>query len=144
VRGPDAGPLVIDASVAVKCVLPEAHTDIAQRIARRAELLAPELLWAELGSVLWVRQKRRLVTPQEARVLVIQLRRLRITTLSMSSLLPAALDVAMSLGHGLYDCLYLAVALARGCPVVTADRRFHRAVSASMLADRIVWIEDVP
>lgn len=76
--------------------------------------------------------------------MLVQLRRLRISTMSISPLLPAALDVAISLGHSLYDCLYLALALARGCPVVTADRRFHDAVSRSVWADRIVWIEDAP
>ena len=28
--------------------------------------------------------------------------------------------------------------------MVTADRRFHEAVRASIWADRLVWIEDVP
>jgi predicted nucleic acid-binding protein len=137
------GPLVLDASVAAKCVLVEDHTDVAQHIARSRRLLTPDLLWAELGSALWARQRRRQILPQEARLMLRQLRALRITSYPLSPLLPAALDVAIALDHSLYDCVYVALAVAQGCPVVTADRRFHRAVSASMLGDRIVWIEDV-
>ena len=139
-----SAPLVIDASVAAKCVLVEPHTGIAQHLARTTRLLAPDLLWAELGSVLWARQKRGQLAPDEARQLLAHLRALRITSYPLSPLLPAALDVAIAIDHSLYDCLYLALAVARDSVVVTADRRFHRAVSASMLGERIVWIEDVP
>ena len=58
-------------------------------------------------------------------------------------LLPEAVDLAMSLDQTVYDCLYLALAEARNSVMVTADRRFCDAVSASVWADRIVWIEDV-
>ena len=58
-------------------------------------------------------------------------------------LLPAALDLAISLGQTVYDCLYLALAEARNSVMVTADLRFHDVVSNSVWADRIVWIEDV-
>jgi predicted nucleic acid-binding protein len=50
--------LVVDASVAVKWVLKEPDSDAARRIAEQAELLAPDLLWAELGSLLWRRQRQ--------------------------------------------------------------------------------------
>ena len=49
--------LVVDASVAVKWVLKEPDSDAARRIVDRAELLAPDLLWAESGNVLWRRQR---------------------------------------------------------------------------------------
>ena len=45
--------LVVDASVVAKWVLPEVHSDAARDLLSVAEVLAPDLLWAELGNVLW-------------------------------------------------------------------------------------------
>jgi predicted nucleic acid-binding protein len=38
----------------------------------------------------------------------------------------AATRLAIDLDHPAYDCLYLALAIARDCPFVTADERFLR------------------
>ena len=70
-------------------------------------------------------------------------RRLPVTMFAHWPLLPAALDLALSLHQTVYDCLYLALAEARNSVMVTADRRFHEAVIGSVWSDRIVWIEDV-
>jgi predicted nucleic acid-binding protein len=70
-------------------------------------------------------------------------RSLPVTTFAHRPLLPAALDLALSVDRTVYDCLYLALAEARDSVMVTADRRFCDAVTASVWADRIVWIEDV-
>jgi predicted nucleic acid-binding protein len=72
------------------------------------------------------------------------IRRLPVATFAHRPLLPAALDLAVSLDQTVYDCLYLALAETRASVVVTADRRFHAAVRDSVWADRIAWIEDVP
>ena len=49
---------VIDASVAVKWFLPEIHTDAAEKwMARDAAFLAPDLIYAEFGNVLWKRAR---------------------------------------------------------------------------------------
>ena len=134
---------VIDASVAVKWVLIESHTETARRIVRTRRLLAPDLLWAELGSVVWARRRRGEFGFLYAREMLAELRALPIRTYPLLPLLPAALEVAMAVDHRLYDCLYLALAEAEDCRVVTADRRFHRSVGGGVWADRILWIEDV-
>ena len=43
----------------------------------------------------------------------------------------------MSLDRSVYDCLYLSLAIARDCAVVTADEEFAAVVTASPFADRI-------
>jgi predicted nucleic acid-binding protein len=134
---------VIDASVAAKWVLIEPHTEIAHRIVKTKKLLAPDLLWAELGSVLWARRRRGEFGLLYARDMLGELRALPITIYPILPLLPAALDVAIAVDHSLYDCLYLALAEAEDCRVVTADLRFHRSITGGFWADRIVWIEDV-
>ena len=72
-----------------------------------------------------------------------EVRRLPVMTFAHWPLLPAALDLAISLDQTVYDCFYLALAETRDSIMVTADRRFHGVDSASVWTDRIVWIEDV-
>ncbi len=55
-------------------------------------------------------------------------------------LMRAALGIALHLGHPIYDCLYLALAIDLGAPLVTADRRFHRAASGDPDLDGIVGL----
>jgi predicted nucleic acid-binding protein len=135
---------VIDASVAVKWVLLEEHTEPARRLLATRELLAPQLLWAEIGNTLWKRRRRGESSLGEVRRMLAAVRRLPVTAFAHRQLLASAFELAVKLDQTVYDCLYLALADERKVPLVTADRRFHRAVSASMLGERIVWIEDVP
>jgi predicted nucleic acid-binding protein len=136
--------LVVDASVVAKWVLPELHSDAARDVLSAAELLAPDLLWAELGNVLWRRWRRREMDALVARSMLLDLRSLEILTFQVRPLLPSALDMAISIEHGVYDCIYLALAEGMDSVVVTADRRFHDVVARSIWADRMVWIEDAP
>jgi predicted nucleic acid-binding protein len=135
--------VVVDASVAVKAVLPEEHQAAARLVLSTGRLLAPHLLWAEIGNTLWKRYRRREASLEDVRGMLADVRRLPVVTFAHWPLLPAALDLALSLDRTVYDCLYLALAEARNSVVVTADRRFHRAVSGSVWSDRVVWIEDV-
>ena len=52
--------VVVDASVAVKWFIPEALSSEARGLlAPEYELLAPDLLWVELGNALWKKHRRR-------------------------------------------------------------------------------------
>jgi predicted nucleic acid-binding protein len=46
------GPLVVDASVAVKWILAESDSELAQEIVQ-SPLLAPDLLLIECGNAIW-------------------------------------------------------------------------------------------
>jgi predicted nucleic acid-binding protein len=135
--------IVLDASVAVKWVLHEEHWVTARRLLSTSRLLAPHLLWAEVGNILWKRHRRREASVEEVRQMLADVRELPVTTFAHWPLLPDALDLAVSLDQTVYDCLYLALAETRQSVMVTADRRFCDAVRDSMWADRIMWIEDV-
>ena len=50
----------------------------------------------------------------------------------------AALELAVSLGHPVYDCTYLALAHSLDLRLVTADRRLREAVRVSPLADQLL------
>ena len=65
------------------------------------------------------------------RALAGKMRALRLAPLRLEPLerhLDHAVELATELQHSVYDCVYLAMALASGAQVVSADRRFVGAV----------------
>ena len=135
--------LVVDASVAAKWVLHEADSEAARRIVEQARLMAPDLLWAELGSLLWRRQRKGELTAAQSREMLLTLRAFPIRTHGMFPLLPLALEIAMTIGHSVYDCVYLALADEENCRVVTADRRLQNAVAAGPQAQSVLDLAEL-
>ena len=132
--------LVVDASVAIKWVLKEDDSTSARRIVDQAELLAPDLLWAELGNVLWRRQRVGELSPADARDMLLTLRAFPVRTYALFPLLPLALEIAVIIGHSVYDCIYLALADREDCRVVTADRRLQNAVTSGPMAQSVTGL----
>jgi predicted nucleic acid-binding protein len=59
--------VVVDASVAVKWVIPEVLSDQADAVRGRADhVLAPDLLLPEAANALWKKLTRREITAREA------------------------------------------------------------------------------
>lgn len=115
--------MVVDASVAVKWVVPEAGSDAATDLLGR-ELSAPTLWLAEAASALRKKKRRGEITEDEARERAQDLADAPIEPIELPILLPSAMRIASELDHSIYDCFYLAAALLRDAPLVTADRRF--------------------
>jgi predicted nucleic acid-binding protein len=135
--------LVVDASVALKWVLRESDSEIARSIVGKTRLLAPDLLWAELGSALWRRQRAGDLSAVDARELLLTLRRFPVETYPLFPLLPLALEIAVAIGHSVYDCIYLALADRQDCRVLTADRRLCNVVATGPMAASVVALTDV-
>ena len=55
-----------------------------------------------------------------------------------------ALQLAVETGRTVYDALYLALAVAEDCTLVTADERFANALQGTPHATRVRWIGAVP
>lgn len=137
-------PLVVDVGIVVKWLLPELHSLPARRVlADGNDLLAPDLLWVELGNVLWKKSRTGELTAEEARDLLQDLKRFPINTIPSFGLIGPALDIATRFGRSVYDCLYLALAMSRHCQVVTSDRRLYAGLKRSPLAPCLLWVEDV-
>jgi len=135
---------VIDASVAVKWVLDEPGSQQARGLAG-ARLEAPDLLLVECANILWKKAQLGDLRPAEALARLDLLGRAPVAWASSPDLLGDALRLALDLRHPVYDCLYLALALQLGIPLVTADRRFARAVSRRpALARRLRLLDDLP
>ena len=122
--------VVVDASVALKWVLDEPGQAAADALIDQ-ELLAPSLWLVEAANALWRRSQRGEISGLEAEERLAELFNAPVTAVAIEEDLPAALRLAQALGHPVYDCLYLALALRENTHVVTADARFHAAVQGS-------------
>lgn len=129
--------IVVDASVALKWVLDEPGKEAADALLDE-ELIAPALWLLEAANALWKRAQRGEITAEQARARLAELFNAPVTSTAIEDDLPAAADLADALGHPVYDCLYLAVALRENTYVVTADRRFHTVVEQSPTLSKAV------
>jgi predicted nucleic acid-binding protein len=123
--------VVIDASIALKWVISESDSPAADALRVTHDLIAPDLLFLECGNALWRLVRRGAITPEQALSGLAAIQAVPMTIVPSPPLAKRAQTLALELDHPIYDCLYLAVALAYGVPLVTADERFLRKLSGS-------------
>ena len=134
--------VVVDASVAVKWFLPEIHAEAARRVlTTRRDLLAPDLIWAEVGNALWKQSRRAQLAPETARDILRDFERFPLRTSPAKGLLEPAWELAERFHISVYDSLYLALAVGHRCPLVTADLVLCRSLSDTPLASSVTWVE---
>ena len=134
---------VVDASVAVKWLVEEDHSDEATGLLGGGlRLVAPALLFAEATNALWAMHRRGEISADDMSDAVDTLRAAPVSLPTpMLELAAAASRLGTDLGHPVYDCFYLALAIQTQYPVVTADKRFHDKVRGHpYLSDRIVHV----
>jgi predicted nucleic acid-binding protein len=121
--------IVVDASVAIKWVIEEDGSEDARQLVSRELLIAPDFLIIECANVLWVAARRGRLTAARAKGALAAIQAVPIQFLSTGNYGSAAHALAFELEHGVYDSLYLAVALAERAILVTADRGFVSSVA---------------
>ncbi len=138
---------VLDASVALKWVLPE--PDSAKAVALRDdsrnavhELLAPDVFPIEIAHALARAERRKIISPPEgAQKLADVLGTLPVLHPYLP-LLPRAFEIASNARIGVYDCLYVALAEREGCELVTADAKLVANLQAQF--PFIVSLDSLP
>jgi predicted nucleic acid-binding protein len=135
--------LVVDASVAAKWFLQfrkeETHVQHALGIlggiaAERIQLVQPPHFLAEMGAVL-AREK-----PDGAAADLTDLMAIDFATVSTPDIHQTACELAIRLGHHMFDTLYHAVALhTPGAVLVTADHRYY---AKARILGQIVALEE--
>lgn len=134
--------IVVDASVALKWLLPEPDSVAAERVVSAGDaLIAPTLLVAETCSAVWKRLRRGEVTTEHADLVVARLPQLLDRLIADALLALAALRIAREIDHPVYDCFYLALAERENAPLVTADRRLVERVTGTPWAGRVVALD---
>jgi predicted nucleic acid-binding protein len=127
---------VLDASVAAKWFLPSAQETLTEEAFRLLEgyatghtqFLVPDLFWPEFGNILWKALRLGRISRQSAEAAVVAIEERKIPTAPSSSLLKDALAIAATFDRTVYDCVYVALAVAEDAPLVTADERLVKAL----------------
>ncbi len=135
---------VVDASVAIKWFLPEVHSEAANRLLSGSHtLLVPDLLFSEVGTILWKRIRKEELAEEEAAAILRTLGALRLEVSPTWTLTTPALEIACRTQRTVYDSLYLALAFREQSRMVTADEKFFNALKSSPLTSYLCWVEDI-
>ena len=127
------GAVVVDASVAVKWLVREVYSDLAESLTRTwlrqgTRIVVPYLMLVEVSNALYQKARQGEIALDAAAGLVENLVSKDITLWETSGLHSRALELAATLNQpAIYDAHYLALAEIMGCDLWTADERFFRA-----------------
>ncbi len=129
---------VVDACVAAKWVLPaageglldQANRLLERHVKRDLQLLAPALIEAEIGNVLWKAVRRKRIGQAQAENSLRRFTELGIQTIPTFELLDRAFRIAVDCDRSFYDSLYIALALATKTELITADERLVNALGS--------------
>ncbi|MBW4492591.1 MAG: type II toxin-antitoxin system VapC family toxin [Oscillatoria princeps RMCB-10] len=135
---------LVDTSVVIEYFIRQTHTPEARvLVARMGEgdrLYIPEFGLLECANVLWKEVRFRGMPETDAAQSILDMLDLPFQILPVSNLLPSALQIGLSYQLPVYDSLYIALALDRGFPLITVDRR---QADAAMAAGAVIKpIED--
>ncbi|MEE3626321.1 type II toxin-antitoxin system VapC family toxin [Nitrospirillum sp. BR 11752] len=136
---------VIDASVALQWVVPEATSPVADRLLGH-RLLAPDVLMGDLAQVLGAKVALGDLTAVEAATAAMALQGAEVELMPSRPLLADAVRLAAQLSYPAQDCLYLALAQGMQLVYVTANPALVRAVRGphgGRLAGRVVLVHEV-
>jgi predicted nucleic acid-binding protein len=132
---------VVDANVVAKWFVPESLSEEAVALLdERHELASPDLLWPELGSVLWKKARAGQLTGRETTRILRALDQFPVTVFPSRLVLEGALEIALGTGRSVYDSVYVALAVALECQLVTADERLVNALQVGPLAPHVLWV----
>jgi predicted nucleic acid-binding protein len=135
---------VVDASIAIKLYVPEVHSAQATRFFSDGhELIVPEFMLAEFANIVW--KKSALLgelTETESRTLVGAVQELPLGYYYTSGLLTEALLIALATRRTVYDSLYIALAAAQACQLMTDDRRLYESLQSTSWAPFVTLIEN--
>jgi predicted nucleic acid-binding protein len=139
---------VLDASVAIKWFIPEVESESARRLFRQRmrgdlSIHVPDHFFAEMGNILWKKVRNKALPRRDLPDIVRAIRAIPDEAYLSSDLLPGALDLAYEVKETVYDGLYLALAVALNCELVTADRRLWTRVSTSNYRQHVRWVGNI-
>src|SRR5208337_254926 len=127
---------VLDSSVALKWVLPEADSAKAIRLRDEYsnglhELVAPDIFPSEIANGLVSAERQKRIRIGESAIFLNEVLSAAPALHQSSPLLIRAMEIAISTKQAIYDCLYVALAEAEGCELVTANDRLARSLRPS-------------
>jgi predicted nucleic acid-binding protein len=123
--------MLVDACVALKWYLAEEDSDAADKLYLDEQLLAPDLILAEVGNALWKAWRKEALDASLIPMAMTNLEQRLVQLYPPAPLIGRATEIACALAHPVYDCLYLACAEREGVKLITADLKLLRAVDGT-------------
>jgi len=125
--------LVVDSSISVKWFIEEEDSDIAQLILDQYTdgtllFLAPNLIQAEFGNIVWKKLVFRGLSIVDADFAIQEFKTISFVLTPISILFDEAFQIAVKYKRSFYDSLYLALSVKENCEFVTADEKLYNAV----------------
>jgi predicted nucleic acid-binding protein len=139
--------LVVDSSVVTKFLTVEPYSTEARRVladyqAGNLTLLAPDLINAEVGNIIWKKHVLQGLDVADAQLLLDTFRTLAIPLTPTAALLDSAYRLAVIHRRTVYDMLYVALSISAGCQFVTADERLVNALGGAI--PNVIWLANWP
>jgi len=139
--------VVVDSNVAIKWFVAEPYSTEARSILDAYQmgaltLLAPDLINAEVGNIVWKKHTFQGLAAADAQLIVDAFRTLTFVLTSTATLLDDAYRLAVVHQRTVYDALYIALSVREQCRFVTADEKLVNAVSS--IFPNIVWVANWP
>lgn len=133
--------VVVDASVAAKLFIRENGRKQALKALDAPSRHAPDLIVAEIANVAWKKAIRGEVTTDQARFISAAVARYFAVLHRSEALVHRAMEIALTLRHPVYDCLYLACAERAGGRLITADRKLLATLQRTEFASIAIHID---
>jgi predicted nucleic acid-binding protein len=136
--------VVVDASIGVKWLVPESHSDEASKlIDPNIRRHVPSLFFTEVSQTLWKKvHKRQELTQDEGRETFQKLLLLPQEIHPTETLFELSFEIALSTGRTVYDCVYLALAISKGWRFVTADERLYNSLKSTKFEHLLIHVRD--
>jgi len=137
--------LVVDSSVVIKWFVSEPYSNEAWRILDGYQtgeytLLAPDLLYAEIGNIVWKKCRLQGLDAEDARQIILAFCLLDLHCTPGAILLKDAYALAFTYRCTVYDAMYAALSLREDGLLVSADEKLITQLKGLPLAP--VWIAE--
>ncbi|MDQ3321363.1 MAG: type II toxin-antitoxin system VapC family toxin [Acidobacteriota bacterium] len=128
--------IVVDSGIAVKWFVAEVDSPKALQILKdyRSEnlsFLAPDLIYAEFGNIIWKKVVFKNLNPNDADFAISEFKKISFTLTPITLLFDDTYKIAVKYKRTFYDSLYLALSVKENCGFVTADEKFYNSVRGS-------------
>jgi predicted nucleic acid-binding protein len=108
----------------------------ARLLSKRYHLIAPDLIRAEFGNIMWKVSRRGALSGDEVAQIVEAFQAMPVESHDSGPLLSTATEIALQADITVYDALYIALALENDTACITAGRRLVRSVAGATLGER--------
>jgi predicted nucleic acid-binding protein len=125
---------VVDASIVIQHLITDRYTPnvdaLFEQLNQDVRLHAPEFCVVECTNILWKNVRRSTLPQDRALDLATDVANLQITFANINELLQSALEIGLRQGLAVYDSVYIALARALNCPLITDDENQAKAASS--------------